>query len=421
MRKLMMVMAVCLAWYSEAPGQPAGKPEKKFPITLTLKDKVGEPMNPRKSFPEITYTKLPDGTAADAAWVVEIELVEDGKVKTHSITVFDEKNPKEALIRIPGQDGTFTGKDGKLETMVMRYLAVFDVRGTGTLRFALADSKDFITKQKTGKAINARKLSNWLEIPIQIDGPAGLEAQIQEAVKGGKKGRKDPLNNAQNNQVVPGELLQFVCAKDEAWRMGQISLFEEVYNPRKKTTRSAAVTEAQQAELNTRIKSNDPWASKLLLAIEHTNLYLRITCREQDQLLITDVLDKFGEPDRKQNVYAERATSLEAAWHYYGMIRLGVSKQGRIFSVQVDSPHWRSLCEEIDVDAAAAVQKKTALKPKPAKKDVDPEVTAAIQLRLAKTLQKSSPAAAKLRLEQIVKDWPNTEAAKEAKLLFDEQ
>ncbi len=418
MRKIVMVMAVCLAWYSAATGQPPEKREKKLPVTLSRKDNADEPVNPKKSFPEITYTKLPDCTAADAAWVVEIEVVEGGKAKTHSITANDEKNPKEALIPILGQDGTFTGKVGRLEAMVVLYLSVFDVRGKGTLRFALADSKDFLTKQKAGKATNARKLSNWLEIPIQIDGPAGLEARIQAAAKGGKRNGRDQPDNQKQNPVASGELLQFVCAKDEAWRMGQIPLFEEVYDPTTKATRSASVSDAQRAELTTRIESKDPWASKLLLGIEQTPLYLRIACRPQDQPLITDVIAKFGEPDRKQNVYPERASSPAQAWHYYGMARLGVSPEGRIFSVQLDSPHWRSLCEEIDMAAAVAAYKKAAAKPP--MKDLDPEIKAASQLRLAKTLQKSNPATAKLRLEQIVKDFPNTEAANEAKLLLAE-
>lgn len=228
MRKIVMIMAVCVAWNSAASGQPLAKQEKKLPVALNLKDKAGEPENPKKSFPEITYTKLPDCTAADAAWMVEIELVEDGKAMTHSILAYDEKNPKEALIPIPGQDGTFTGKVGRLEAMVVLYLSVFDVRGRGTLRFALADSKDFLTKQKAGKATKARKLSNWLEIPIQIDGPAGLEARIQAAAKGGRTTKNGEPGNEKQNPFAPGELLQFVCAKDEAWSMGEIPLSEEV-------------------------------------------------------------------------------------------------------------------------------------------------------------------------------------------------
>ena len=229
--------------------------------------------------------------------------------------------------------------------------------------------------------------------------------------------------------------------------MGEIPLFEEVYDPTTKATQSASVSDgmttiairvvqpttkatrpvfrasvsdAQRAELTTRIKSQDPWASKLLLGIEQTPLYLRIACRPQDRLLITDVIAKFGEPDRKQNVYAERDSSPAQAWHFYGMVRLGVSQEGRIFSVQLDSPHWRSHCEEMDVAAAVTAYKKAAAKPKPPMKDVDPDIKAANQLRLAKTLQKSNAATAKLRLEQIVKDFPNTEAANEAKLLLAE-
>lgn len=158
---------------------------------------------------------------------------------------------------------------------------------------------------------------------------------------------KSKADNVQQRKVSPVELLEFVCAKNEAWHMDQLALFEQIQDLRTRRTFSASVPESEQAELSSRMQSEDPWPLKLLAGVEHTPLYLRIVCRYEDQPQIKDVIDKFGEPDQKQkDTIGGRQTPQQGEWCYYGPVRLGVYQEGRILSVQVDSPNWRTLCEK---------------------------------------------------------------------------
>ena len=143
------------------------KDKDRLPITLSLKDKASNPFNLKQAAPEIVYAKSPDCTATDAAWLVEIDVLENGKEKTYTITAGHE-DKKQVLVPLPEREGSFTGKVGSWQQRVELFLAFSDAStasGEGTLRFTLIDSEDFLTKPDPGKA---RKLAKWLEIPIQL-------------------------------------------------------------------------------------------------------------------------------------------------------------------------------------------------------------------------------------------------------------
>jgi hypothetical protein len=153
------LLVVCLA----ASDQQLKKNESdKFPITLSLKKKLIGSVNPKKGVPDISYKKAAEFTAKKASWIVEIDVMEDGKAVTYTITQGDKKL---AVISLPKETGSFTGKEGKWQSTVELFLSFSNAKGKGTMRMALIDLKEFQTKEK---AAEARKLSKWLEIPIHI-------------------------------------------------------------------------------------------------------------------------------------------------------------------------------------------------------------------------------------------------------------
>lgn len=149
-----------------AAAKEAKKPKKDEPakpqVTLTLKEKLTNPIDPKKGVPEISYRKTADFTAKEAAWVVELEVTEDGKAVKYTLTEADKKL---AVIPLAGETGSFTGKEGNWQSGVQLALAFSKAKGKGTLRFALLDLKEFQTKDKVTEV---GKLSPWLEIPIQF-------------------------------------------------------------------------------------------------------------------------------------------------------------------------------------------------------------------------------------------------------------
>lgn len=149
----------CLA---ASTAEPKKDEVDKFPITLSLKAKLTEPVNPKKAVPEITYKKSADFTAKEVAWIVEVDTMEDGKAVTYTITQGDKKL---AAVPLPKETGFFTGKEGNWQSTVELFLSFSKAKGKGTMRIALIDLKEFQAKEK---AAEARKLSKWLEIPIQI-------------------------------------------------------------------------------------------------------------------------------------------------------------------------------------------------------------------------------------------------------------
>lgn len=149
------------------------KIDATLPIVLRLKENAAKPFNLKESAPEIVYEKSPACTALDAAWLVEIDAIENGKPTTYAISAGDD-DKNQSLIPLPDRQGTFAGKAGSWQQRVELFLSFSDAsspNGQGILRFTLVDSKEAALKAGPGKA---RKLAKGVEIPIQLkksDGP----------------------------------------------------------------------------------------------------------------------------------------------------------------------------------------------------------------------------------------------------------
>ena len=132
------------------------------PITLSLTDKLTVPVNPLKTAPRITYQKSPGVKAKEASWIAQVDVIEDGKQVTYTITQGDEKL---RVISIPDEAGSFSGEKGNWESTVRLFLQFSKARGRGKLRIALTDVNEIRPNENEA---DVRRLSNWLEIPIQI-------------------------------------------------------------------------------------------------------------------------------------------------------------------------------------------------------------------------------------------------------------
>jgi hypothetical protein len=143
--------------------QLKAKDNSKLPITLSLKDNLDHAINPTKEVPDIQYKKNSKLSIKEVTWIVEINVNENGKAVTYTITQGDKKL---AAIDIDKEIGSFSGKDGKWQSAVSLTLSFSKAKGKGIMRIALIDFKEYQTKDKKA---DARKISNWLEIPIQID------------------------------------------------------------------------------------------------------------------------------------------------------------------------------------------------------------------------------------------------------------
>lgn len=133
-----------------------------YPISLTLKEKGMTAVDPTKAVPDILYKKQRETRLEQVRWIVVLEVIEDGKQTTQTIT-WEGGN---YLIPVTSENGVITGKAGNWQTGVSSYLLLASARGEGTMRFALFDPAKFDQTLSVEKG--AGQVSNWLAIPVRL-------------------------------------------------------------------------------------------------------------------------------------------------------------------------------------------------------------------------------------------------------------
>jgi hypothetical protein len=131
----------------------------RFPIQLQLRSKLSGPINNSGENVEIAYRKAQGSNIKNAGWMAEVEIAtEDGQMDIFTV-IPRKKEP--GSIRIPSQTGIFSMSNWN--EWVTAGFDINAVKGKGILRFALIDDNQYLTGKDAGEA---RRISNWLEIPF---------------------------------------------------------------------------------------------------------------------------------------------------------------------------------------------------------------------------------------------------------------
>ena len=144
------------------------------------------------------------------------------------------------------------------------------------------------------------------------------------------------------------KLLEGVFQTPSAWS-------EHRFTTSTKPKGNVTLTRKQIARLKKVIKARGTWPAKLNLMALITPLDVRVYCDPDGMVPIKQITGAFGQPDEMEkgvicNIVKFNPRPVEAArgkidimgtWYRYGSIRLGVTDEGEILTVQVFGPQWR--------------------------------------------------------------------------------